>query len=92
MRQELKAQLKKVKKELYVANMKMNLAEKIGKLKDKEVQNMKAKIYKTVKQCDKKLKESEKALQKSENDFERNFNKAARELTQNPVTYLGRKM
>ena len=42
--QELKAQLQKVKKELYVAHEKMNLAEQMNKLKDKEVQNMKARV------------------------------------------------
>ena len=35
--QELRTQLQKVKKELYVTNEKMNLAEKMNKLKEKEV-------------------------------------------------------
>ena len=34
---DLKTQLQKVKKELYVTNEKMNLSEKMNKLKDKEV-------------------------------------------------------
>ena len=66
MEKELKAQLQKVKKELYVTNEKMNLSEKMNKLKDKEVQTMKAKIQKTIDQYEKKLREADKVLQKSE--------------------------
>ena len=59
---------------------KMNLSEKMNKLKDKEVSTTKQKMQKLQEETDKRLKLQSETLQAAEDNFEFQFNKAAREL------------